>query len=69
MISNVFRLLLEECPGVELGVLPHETRDEVVGVIVARLHPDPQQWIPQTPVAVVALGSSLSQVLGLKLPT
>ena len=53
----------------EVDVLPHETRDEVIGVIVARLHPDPQQWIPQTPVAVVALGSSLGQVLGFKLPT
>ena len=52
-----------------MDVLPHETGDEVIGVIVARLHPDPQQWIPQTPVAVVALGSSLGQVLGLKLPT
>ena len=61
-------LLLEESPGVELDVLLHETRDEVVGVIVARLHPDPEQWVPQSPVAVATLSSGLRQVLRLQLP-
>ena len=51
----------------ELDVLPHEARDEVVGVIVARLHPDLQQWVPQTPVAVATLSSGLRQVLRLQL--
>ena len=51
----------------ELDVVPHEARYEVIGVVVSRLHPDLEQRVPQSPVAAVALCSGLGQVLRLQL--